>query len=73
MEPIGKSTRESLESGVVKATRYALEKYVEEAERREGKKVRVVVTGGDAKRVKGEWEEDEMLVMRGMNEILMQN
>ena len=73
VEPIGKSTRESLESGVVKATRYALEKYVEEAERREGKKVRVVVTGGDAKRVKGEWEEDEMLVMRGMNEILMQN
>ena len=46
---------------------------MEEAERREGKKVRVVVTGGDAKRVKGEWEEDEMLVMRGMNEILMQN
>lgn len=73
IEPVGDSTRASIESGVVCALRYALEGYARELTRRAGEEVQVVVTGGDAKHLSADWPNDPYLVMRGLNEILMMN
>lgn len=73
VEPVGNSTRASIESGVVCALRYALEGYARELTSRAGEDVQVVVTGGDASRLNAEWPNDPYLVMRGLNEILMMN
>ena len=72
-EPVGDSTQGSIVSGVVCALRYSLEGYARELSHRSGNEVQVVVTGGDAKLIAGEWREEPWLVMRGLNEILMMN
>jgi type III pantothenate kinase len=72
-EPVGDSTQGSIVSGVVCALRYSLEGYARELSHRSGDEVKVVVTGGDAHLIAGEWSEDPWLVMRGLNEILMMN
>lgn len=79
-EPVtGRSTQESMEAGVLTATRYAVEGFV--AHYRENQPdTRVLLTGGDANWVWGEgrlrvkdcvWE--PYLVMIGLNEILKEN
>lgn len=71
--PIGKSTQGSLTAGVICGTRFALEGYEREYSKRAGKRVEVIVTGGDADKVAGEWRVEEYLVERGMYEILKIN
>lgn len=79
-EPVtGRSTQESMEAGVLTATRYAVEGFV--AHYREyAPDTRVLLTGGDADWLWGEgrlrvsdyvWE--PYLVMIGLNEILKEN
>lgn len=71
--PIGESTYGSIASGVVCATRYALEGYVRELSADAGCDVDVVVTGGDAGLVAGKWDIQPNLVMYGLHRILMMN
>lgn len=76
-EPVtGRTTRESMEAGVLTATRYAVEGFVAHYRERE-QDTAVLLTGGDANWVWGEgrlrvsgcqWE--PYLVMIGLNEIM---
>ncbi len=75
----GRSTQESMEAGVLTATRYAVEGFVAHYRQRQPR-TRVLLTGGDANWVWGEgllrvkdcrWEPH--LVMIGLNEILKEN
>lgn len=72
-EPIGRDTCGSIVSGVLCATRYALKGYVGELSGKAGCSVEVVVTGGDACHLAGEWIVEPDLVMRGLDKILMMN
>ena len=79
-EPVtGRSTQESMEAGVLTATRYAVEGFVTHY-RKHAPDTRVLLTGGDADWLWGEgrlrvsdcvWE--PYLVMIGLNEILKEN
>ncbi len=75
----GRSTQESMEAGVLTATRYAVEGFVSHY-RQQQPDTQVLLTGGDADWVWGEgrlrvkdcvWE--PALVMIGLNEILKEN
>lgn len=72
-KPVGDSTYSSIVSGVVCATRFALEGYEKTLSEKAGVKVAVVMTGGNAPILVGKWHLQPHLVMHGMNEILMMN
>lgn len=70
---VGRSTKASIESGVVMAARLALEGYVRRIQDAAGRELKVVATGGDAEQICGDWPVDEDLVMQGLYEILRRN
>ena len=71
--PLGNSTHNSIVSGVLCATRFALEGYERRLSDIAGGKIEVVVTGGNAPLLAGNWDLKPNLLMYGMNTILMMN
>ncbi len=71
--PMGDSTRNSILSGVLCATRFALKGYEQCLSELIGERVQVVITGGNADLLSDDWLIQPHLVMYGMNEILMMN
>ena len=70
---LGDNTHNSIVSGVVCATRFALEGYERMLSNNAGEKVHVVVTGGNAAVLAGGWDLQPHLLMYGLNRILMMN
>jgi len=70
---VGDSTDSSIASGVICATRFALEGYERMLSESAGGKVEVVITGGNASVLAGVWNVEPDLLMDGMNKILMMN